>query len=1114
MEFEKIRYFKDEKILDIKFVNDKVKLKIGSLVEFFKIGKNYYLKLDQNEKLDLDNNTEAYIDSLIGGAYIAVLKDNSTVRVLTYSRSEENMNLPILLNEDYLKNKNLKNKNLKNIIVNLEKNYILKKDKNTSYALLGIKKDLDEKNELVLLGEKDFLIFEKTKKDYYKDGKKIETEAYVVSGHNKDYKTEEYRFFLIAGKIDFLNDSENYRNDMETNLRLEELKNDSSAYLNIWNKYAAVEKEFSMKKVQEKKYYKVIEATYQKISDKKEVFQLILNKKSDFKEGENLRVVDKEPQVLFQDYTAEAEKEFLCESSIDLNLVVTKDSKSSKNLTVDYNEKLDESKLKDTYIFYSLKGDDAVHSRRERARNLILNDEAAMKGLSLIIEGKKLRKEKAKNYNALSIQTKRSLFPKYDPTETQLKAIEVALNTPDIALIQGPPGTGKTTVITAILQRLSEEKKEVGNISGSNLITSFQHDAVTNATSRIKILGLPAEKYGQKKGTDGEVLNSVFKKYINETLNSYYEENPELKRRKDVEELRELYHEYDENLRKTPEKNEVKMFLKKVKKFTKDYLISSEVTHEIKRLEDEISSVNKEYSFIEKRYFSKLPTSFKKLEDNGMFFVEKSIETLENGIQIGEIIKENFEKELNFLKYFLRTEIYDFELMKRCKISIISKFFTVEDSYLSELENQKVEDLLNTLKLFVEELKSESKDYKEDLKIKYLKELENNPLRIRDTLRSYITTFGATCQQSQGKVIKRAKNMNEKLQSDRSIALKDYEIYDNVLVDEAARSGPPDLLIPMSMAKDRIILVGDHKQLPHIVDESIVDEIGEEEDKSVKIKAKEKLTLSMFEFLIKKCEELEKLDGIKRVVMLDKQYRMHPKMGDFVSNHFYEGKLESGLKAEHFKTTLKGLEGKAFAWMDLPYRHDNSEVKRGSSTYRTIEAREIAKFIYKHIDTDEAKGKNFGIITFYAEQREEIFKELASSENRFSQDQDVIVEKTKDGYKIIDKYIFSDEKGIDEKLRIGSVDAFQGMEFNYVCLSMVRSNNIQLSSEKDVRKKFGFLINPNRLCVSMSRQKELIVMFGDSKMFENANYEDLEPLKTYLEMCKEGGEHGYFKSIL
>ncbi len=46
----------------------------------------------------------------------------------------------------------------------------------------------------------------------------------------------------------------------------------------------------------------------------------------------------------------------------------------------------------------------------------------------------------------LTKRVRKKIF-KNEPTENQEKAIKIALNTPDIAIIQGPPGTGKTTVI-------------------------------------------------------------------------------------------------------------------------------------------------------------------------------------------------------------------------------------------------------------------------------------------------------------------------------------------------------------------------------------------------------------------------------------------------------------------------------------------------------------------------------------------------------------------------------------------------------------------------------------------------------------------------------------------
>lgn len=105
----------------------------------------------------------------------------------------------------------------------------------------------------------------------------------------------------------------------------------------------------------------------------------------------------------------------------------------------------------------------------------------------------------------LSSFVKEKIF-KYDPTETQKKAIDIALNTPDIAIIQGPPGTGKTTVITAIIERLNELCDKREKVNGQVLITSFQHDAVRNVIERLRINSLPTIKFGKQDRAGEEDL--------------------------------------------------------------------------------------------------------------------------------------------------------------------------------------------------------------------------------------------------------------------------------------------------------------------------------------------------------------------------------------------------------------------------------------------------------------------------------------------------------------------------------------------------------------------------------------------------------------------------------
>ena len=142
------------------------------------------------------------------------------------------------------------------------------------------------------------------------------------------------------------------------------------------------------------------------------------------------------------------------------------------------------------YVSLSFLGDERQIARREDARKRIAEGKAANPALGLILEGQLTEELGAystrKKIMPLSSFVKDKIF-KYEPTETQKKAIDIALNTPDIAIIQGPPGTGKTTVITAIIERLNELCDKREKVNGQVLITSFQHAAVRNVIERLRI---------------------------------------------------------------------------------------------------------------------------------------------------------------------------------------------------------------------------------------------------------------------------------------------------------------------------------------------------------------------------------------------------------------------------------------------------------------------------------------------------------------------------------------------------------------------------------------------------------------------------------------------------
>ena len=92
-------------------------------------------------------------------------------------------------------------------------------------------------------------------------------------------------------------------------------------------------------------------------------------------------------------------------------------------------------------------------------------------------------------------------------------------------------------------------------------------------------------------------------------------------------------------------------------------------------------------------------------------------------------------------------------------------------------------------------------------------ELESNPYGMMDAVSDYSFAFAATCQQS----VNRGCNAKGIIGRDVNENLKGME-YEYVIVDEAARVSPRDLMVAMAQGK-RIILVGDHRRLPHIIDE-------------------------------------------------------------------------------------------------------------------------------------------------------------------------------------------------------------------------------------------------------------------------------------------------------
>ncbi|GAA8087453.1 hypothetical protein Kazakh3173_15190 [Helicobacter pylori] len=217
----------------------------------------------------------------------------------------------------------------------------------------------------------------------------------------------------------------------------------------------------------------------------------------------------------------------------------------------------------------------------------------------------------------------------------------------------------------------------------------------------------------------------------------------------------------------------------------------------------------------------------------------------------------------------------------------------------------------------------------------------------------------------------------------------------------------------------------------------------------------------MFNKLKERAQKLKELDGKERFITLNKQYRMHPLLGGLVSGVFYkphnEG-FESPLKEEHFKHNL--LDNKPLAWIDVK----NPKEKRNAdgSCYRESEITAIKEYL--DLFLKDEPNFTFGVITFFSEQKRRLEQELKGYAN----------------------------------LEIGTVDSFQGKEFDVVFLSSVRTHYTE---------GFGFLKDSPRLCVALSRQKRALIVVGDREKFETPEAKDkVSGLFEFLQLCKKEGK--------
>lgn len=285
-----------------------------------------------------------------------------------------------------------------------------------------------------------------------------------------------------------------------------------------------------------------------------------------------------------------------------------------------------------------------------------------------------------------------------------------------------------------------------------------------------------------------------------------------------------------------------------------------------------------------------------------------------------------------------------------------------------------------------------------------------------------------------------------------------------VIVDEAGQSCEVETLTPLIHRCNKLVLVGDPKQLPPTVISMKAQEYGYDQS----------LMARFYKLLEENVEH--SVSGRLPVVQLSVQYRMHPDICLFPSTYIYNKNLKTNRLTETSRCSSD--------WVFQPYLvfdvGDGSE-RRDNDSYVNVQEIKLVMEIIKLIkEKRDVTSRKIGIITHYKAQKMMIQKEL---------------DKEFDG------------KGPAE---VDTVDAFQGRQKDCVIVTCVRANSMQGS--------IGFLASLQRLNVTITRAKYSLFILGHLRtLMENQHWnhliQDAQKRGAIIRTCDKNYKHDAMKIL-
>lgn len=276
------------------------------------------------------------------------------------------------------------------------------------------------------------------------------------------------------------------------------------------------------------------------------------------------------------------------------------------------------------------------------------------------------------------------------------------------------------------------------------------------------------------------------------------------------------------------------------------------------------------------------------------------------------------------------------------------------------------------------------------------------------------------------------------------------QIFRLVVIDEATQATEPSTLIPLMRGAESVVMAGDPRQLPPTVVSRGAEEAG--------------LQVTLFDRLQR--------SGVEPL-LLDTQYRMHPLIAHMPNKLFYAGRLQSGVTAAERPLPV------GFPWPNptcpvalVPC--DFGQEQTGQASRTTLIAGGAAA-----VAGDVAEGG----ASYKNETEADLAIRALMMLLKGGDVESAAILSPYNGQVRELQRCFNQTKELAPyagMVDISSVDGYQGREADVIVMSTVRCNR---------EGKLGFVTDPRRLNVAISRPRRGLVVVGSPKtLWANDNW--------------------------